>query len=42
MDGLHVGRFYVEVEEYLHQPEVVLDKVQVRNLIHAGKHGFQL
>jgi chloramphenicol O-acetyltransferase type A len=24
MDGLHVGRFYAEVQEYLHRPETVL------------------
>ena len=26
MDGLHAGRFYTEVQGYLHQPEVVLDE----------------
>jgi len=25
MDGVHMGRFYAEVEDYLHRPEVVLD-----------------
>ncbi len=24
MDGVHVGKFYAEVQDYLHQPEVVL------------------
>jgi len=24
MDGLHMGRYYAEVQEYLHEPEFVL------------------
>lgn len=27
MDGIHMGRFYEKVQEYLHQPEVVLSEV---------------
>jgi chloramphenicol O-acetyltransferase type A len=27
MDGIHMGKFYAEVQGYLHQPEVVLGKV---------------
>ncbi|MEA1978717.1 MAG: chloramphenicol acetyltransferase [Chloroflexota bacterium] len=30
MDGLHVGRYFAEVEDYLHRPEVVLGEVQNR------------
>jgi chloramphenicol O-acetyltransferase type A len=27
MDGVHVGKFYAEVQDYLHQPEVMLGEV---------------
>jgi chloramphenicol O-acetyltransferase type A len=27
MDGIHIGRFYAEVQDYLQQPEVVLGEV---------------
>jgi len=26
MDGVHMGRYFAEVEDYLHRPEVVLDE----------------
>ena len=26
MDGIHMGRYYTEVQDYFHQPEVVLSK----------------
>ena len=27
MDGIHIGRFYEKVQDYLHQPEIVLGEV---------------
>jgi len=27
MDGVHIGKFYTELQDYLHQPEVVLGEV---------------
>ncbi len=27
MDGIHMGRFYSKVQEYLHQPEILLSEV---------------
>ncbi len=32
MDGMHMGRFYAEVQSYLQQPEVVLGKLWARRL----------
>jgi chloramphenicol O-acetyltransferase type A len=31
MDGLHVGKYYAKIQDYLSQPEVVLGKMDMKN-----------
>ena len=33
VDGIHVGRYYARVQDYLHDPGLVLGEASVRSLI---------